>query len=260
MEITRKPPDEAKGFQKMRSISNELINAVLVEGGAGRIIGTSDKSNPVPEPEPQEEPVPEPEPIKEPAPDLYKKAALEADAAVLKFTEGLKNRKKPAEYPTAPAPPGSFDAAAQQILNLIYEIDPTWQERDEMCASEWGLTPAQRVVKYVGMVLDQGLHLNLLQGYEFLEPGTAPNPQNPTQISAMMGTCPQCQKEFKRQVPGQICCSNECGWKYFPKPEPKKPEFDDAFNAWIEQQAMRPQPPADPIHSDRGIPASGVLR
>jgi hypothetical protein len=179
----------------------------------------------------------------------------EADAEVFRYVERLKNRTKPTVEP--PAPKGSLDAAAQTLLDALYKVDPTWEERDRACAAETMLTPAQRLLKYVGLVLDRQLQMDGLSGYDFLEPGAQPSGQL---VSSTRAECPQCHKDFERKVPGQICCSNECGDLYHPKPKPKVPEFQDEFNRFIESQATQATAPVDPIRNDVGIPAPGVLR
>lgn len=180
----------------------------------------------------------------------------QADAEVLKFVETLKNGKQKIQRTP---PEGSIDAIAQRLLDLVYTVDPTFQERDLMCAQEWGLTPAQRAVKYIGIVLDRQMHMEILAGYDFLEPGNVATSPAVTTGNANIGKCPQCEKEFERKVPGQICCSNECGEKYFPKPQRKEPEFTQQFNEFIESQLAHPNPENDSVRNI-GIPAPGVLR
>lgn len=205
-------------------------------------------------------------PQPEPSPELREYIAKvddvdAADAEVMRFAESLKNRKRKDVTPAQPE--GSLDAIAQRFLNVLYGIDPTWEERDRACAAEWALSPAQRLLKYAGMVLDQQLHLNMLQGYEFLEPGAQPRgtPQQPEQlVTPMRAECPQCHNQFDRKIPGQITCSNECGDLYFPKPKRKEPEFDDEFSRFIESQRSHPEPQPDDVRNDRAIPTAGVLR
>ncbi len=181
------------------------------------------------------------------------------DEALREWAATLKpGFSKPKPEPRAPE--GSLDAIAQKFLEVLYGIDPTWEERDRACAAEWALGPAQRLLKYAGIVLDQQLHLNMLQGYEFLEPGVTATPDKPAQlVTPMTAECPQCHKPFDRKVPGQVTCSNECGETYFPKPARKQPEFEDAFNKFLESQINQDKPPVDPIRNV-GIPVSGVLR
>jgi hypothetical protein len=130
------------------------------------------------------------------------------------------------------------DECAQFLLDQIYQIDPSWKERDEACATEHGLSPAQRILKYVALVLDQGLHLNLLAGYDFIEPGALADPEHPLVVT-MKGKCPECGAPFDRKWPGQICCSNECGAKHFPPVQYKTPAYDESFEKALEEQVSQ---------------------
>lgn len=181
------------------------------------------------------------------------------DADVLRFAETLKQRRRnqPHSYDIA----GSLDAMAQRLLNVVYSIDPAWEQRDSEVANEWGLSPAQRVIRYCMLIFDQQLHQNVVHGYDFAEIGVIPAGNNEMNLAARMeAECPQCHKTFTRKVPGQICCSNECGDAYFPKPERKEPVFDDNFEHFIESQNNPNRvPPVDPIRGP-GMPVSGLVR
>lgn len=131
-----------------------------------------------------------------------------------------------------------LDQQAQRFFDLLFEIDPTWRERDEACAAEWELSAAQRLLKYAAIVLDQQLHLNLLNGYDFLEPES----RNGKMVAPMSAECPQCHHEFKRAFPGQVCCSNECGDKYFPAPTRKTYELPPDFQEHLKAQNERKEP------------------
>lgn len=124
-----------------------------------------------------------------------------------------------------------YELYAQELLELLFSQAPETKELDEMCATEFGLTASQRVLKYIGITLIGGHHLNVLAGYEFLNTGAAKD------ASPYVGVCPQCSNVFNRKYPGQRCCSNECGEKYFPKVEPKVPEYGDMFEKALEEQA-----------------------
>lgn len=180
------------------------------------------------------------------------------DAEVLHFAETLKqNRQK---QPQRILLAGSLDAMAQRILDVVYSIDPAWEQRDSEVANEWGLSPAQRVIRYCMLIFDQQLHQNVVHGYDFAEIGAIPAVNAEMNLAARMeAECPQCHKTFTRKVPGQICCSNECGDAYFPKPERKEPVFDDNFERFIESQNNPNRPPVDPVRSP-GMPVSGLVR
>lgn len=204
--------------------------------------------------------VPQPEPSPELTAHIAVDAAEQADAEVMRFAESLKMGKQKA-VPSTP-PEGSLDAAAQRLLDVLYTISPDWQERDAMLRDEWALSPAQRMLKYAGLVLEQQLHLNVLQGYEFIEPTAQPSgaPQQPEQlVSPMRAECPQCHQEFDRKIPGQVTCSNECGDLHFPKPTRKGTEFADEFNRFIESQLNNKTPASDDVRAV-AVPVDGVLR
>lgn len=153
-----------------------------------------------------------------------------------------------------------LDEAATALFEMLWEQDPTWQDRDQSCADEQGLSPGQRMLKYVAIVLDQGLHLNLLEGYSFVEPGISKPGEY---MVPMHGECPQCHKEFGRKFPGQVCCSNECGEAYFPKPSQKGPDYGPAFENFESRPALVEVPPSDAELNARhqsSIPASGGIR
>lgn len=179
-----------------------------------------------------------------------------ADAKVLQFAQTLKRKAGSSQVPA-----GSLDAIALKLLEILFAQEPAWEERDRDLAQEWGLSPAERVLKCCALVYDQQLHMNMVHGYEFLEAGAKSVGQPETSLMARMeAECPQCHKTFTRKVPGQICCSNECGDAYFPKPERKEPVFDDNFERFIESQNNPNRvPPVDPIRGP-GMPVSGVVR
>lgn len=235
MDLTKKPINELASQAKLRRIAEELV------------------SNPVSAAEKETAEVVEEVKVEETI-QVQAEQPADPDAAVLAFAETLKGRQKA----VAAAKSESLDAAAMRFFTLIYSIDPTWEERDKACSEEWGLSPAQRLLKYIGIVLDQQLHLNLLHGYEQLD---LPNYQAAPTVASdpLQGICPECKKTFQRKIAGQVCCSNECGAKHFPRPEPKRNDYDDAFNRFIEAQVNQPVMQPDQVRGT-GMPMPGNLR
>lgn len=162
-------------------------------------------------------------------------------------------------------PQMSMDAMAQRFLDQLFAIDPSWKQRDEACAVEEGLSPAQRVLKYIALVLDQGLHLNALAGYDFVEPGAAANPDRPL-IQGMKGICPVGDHPFDRKYPGQVCCREEHAREHFPPTVAKTPQYDDSFEkALAEQNAAEADRMAGMVNQPSGrggaaLPTSPSIR
>lgn len=240
MDLTKKPINEIASQAKLRRIAEELVS---------NPVSAAEKETAEVAKEVVEEAI-----LQQPGSPLQAEQAADPDAAVLAFAETLKDRQKA----VAAAKSESLDAAAMRFFTLIYSIDPTWEQRDKACSEEWGLSPAQRLLKYVGIVLDQQLHLNLLHGYEQLD---LPNYQAAPSVAVdpLQGICPECKKTFVRKIAGQVCCSNECGAKHFPRPEPKRNDYDDAFNRFIESQVNQPVMQPDQVRG-AGMPMPGNLR
>lgn len=246
MDLTKKPINEIASQAKLRRIAEELVSNPVsaAEKETAEDAVMLDPSSV--EVRPLELSAAAFE--KKPEPDK----AADPDAAVLAFAETLK--KRPARPTLAQA--GSLDEAAMRFFTILYARDPTWQQRDIACEEEWGLSPAMRVLKYLAIVLDQQLHLNLMYGYDDVSlPQAAPT----VAADPLQGICPQCHQTFVRKIAGQVCCSNECGAKHFPRPEPKRNDYDDAFNRFIESQVNQPVMQPDQVRG-AGMPMPGNLR
>jgi|SRR5581483_93291 hypothetical protein len=190
------------------------------------------------------------------------------------------NRQKTAASPpteaevaaaeAAPAKDSDLDAAAKKLLEHIYAAEPAWRERDEACAAEHGMGPGQRVLKYIAIILDNGLQLQLINGYDVGQPGekTAADP-----LAVMHGRCPVPHADgrpqiFRRAYPGQVCCSNDCASKHFPPTAPKQAtEYPEGFfktaEEWFEELNGQ-EPPQAPQPTtggrDAGTPTATIIR
>ena len=109
-----------------------------------------------------------------------------------------------------------IERRAQELLDWVASLDPTWTESIRVAREENRWTARQCVGAWLAYVLEQQLHMAIPMHPAF-EVGFTP-PESP-------GVCDVCQEPFKPLWAGQRTCSNDCGLislgrRPAPQPEP----------------------------------------
>lgn len=94
-----------------------------------------------------------------------------------------------------------IDARAQELLDWITSLEPTWGESIRIARSENHWTARQCLGAFVGYVLENELYMAVPLHPAF-EPGFQP-PDSP-------GVCDTCHEAFTPTYPGQHYCGNDC--------------------------------------------------
>lgn len=113
-------------------------------------------------------------------------------------------RKPRAVVPSLSPPPSltvSIDSCAEILIDHICSLDPTWRTRIQVMQAERGFTPLQALCTCVAYVLEQGLHMSVIQ-HEALQP-------SPWRRGEKM-ECPTCHVIYSPRYPNQPYCSNPC--------------------------------------------------